>query len=442
MNQTKSQTNPPVSTEADEVKTAHTTTQMQRLPGCRIKLEIQVDAEATQAAYAKAIKNVSKEVTLPGFRKGKAPEALILKQYGKHVTREWHDLVSNTAFQEFLQATNLLPFTRDKSIKHVQLKSASRETGSHVVIEYETSPSIPTVDKSQIKIEPYTRHVVTEKDIDERIHNLQLHYADWSIVNDRPIQEGDFVDLDIVAIDSHPQRTICEDMRFEVAQGKMGSWMRKLLIGRSVHESVEGISEREEGDETSEADFKPTQCRITIKSLYTSQLPALDEAFAKKLGLKDIADLRPKVVDELNRRADAEVKDRHRAQVEEQLLRLYPFEIPSSIIDEQKRQMVAERLHHLKQSGTTEPIEQLRKEVENAVDHELHKAYRLFFLCRSVADANNIQVMQNEIYDEMGRQMMVSPEQAMAFQKMGAEEVQSKLFVNVLSRKALDFLAS
>lgn len=437
-----SQSQPPVSTEAEEVKTAHTTAHVQRLPGCRIKLEIQVDAEATQAAYAKAIKNVSKEVSLPGFRKGKAPDALILKQYGKHVTREWHDLIANTAFQEFLQTTNLLPFTRDKSVRRVEVKSASRETGSHIVIEYETSPAVPKVDKAQIKIEPFPRHVVTEKNIDERIHNLQLHYADWSIVNDRPIQEGDFVDLDIVAIDSHPQRTVCEDMRFEVAEGKMGSWMRKLLIGHHVNDSVEGVSEREEGDETPAEDFKPTQCRITVKSLYTSQLPALDEAFAKKLGLKDIADLRPKVVDELNRRADTEVKDRHRAQVEEQLLRIYPFEIPTSMIDEQKRVMVAERLHHLKQSGTTEPMEQLRKEVEHAVDQELNRAYRLFFLCRSVADAHQIQVLQNEIYDEMGRQMMMSPDQAMAFQNMGAEEVQSKLYVNVLSRKALDFLAS
>lgn len=437
-----SQTNPSVSIETEEVKTAHTTAQVQRLPGCRIRLEIQVDAEATKAAYAKAVKNVSKEVSLPGFRKGKAPEALILKQYGKHVTREWHDLIANAAFQEFLQTTNLLPFTREKSVRRVEVKSASLETGSHVIIEYETSPAVPKVDKAQIKIEPYPRHVVTEKNIDERIHNLQLHYADWSIVNDRPIQEGDFVDLDIVAIDSHPQRTICEDMRFEVAEGKMGGWMRKLLIGRNLHESVEGISEREENDETSAADFQATQCRITVKSIYTTQLPTLDEAFAKKLGLKDIADLRPKVVDELNRRADAEVKDRHRAQVEEQLLRLYPFEIPSSIIDEQKRVMVAERLHRLKQSGTTEPMDQLRKEVENAVEQELHRAYRLFFLCRSVADAHNIQVLQNEIYDEMGRQMMMSPEQAAAFQNMGAEEVQSKLFVNVLSRKALDYLAS
>ncbi|MCE5319028.1 MAG: trigger factor [Parachlamydia sp.] len=434
--------NPPVSTEAEEVKTAHTTAHVQRLPGCRIKLDIQVDAEATQAAYAKALKNISKEVSLPGFRKGKAPDALIVKQYGKHVTREWHDLIANAAFHEFLQTTNLLPFTRDKSIRRVDVKSASRETGAQLVLEYETNPAIPKIDKAQIKIEPFPRHVVSEKDIEERIHNLQLHYADWSIVNDRPIQEGDFVDLDIVAIDSHPQRTICEDMRFEVAQGKMGNWMRKLLIGRNVNESIEGVSEREEGDESPAADFQPTQCRITVKALYSSQLPALDEAFAKKLGVKEIGELRPKVVEELNRRADTEVKDRHRAQVEEQLLRLYPFDVPSSIIEEQKRLMVAERLHHLKQSGTTEPMEQLRKEVENAVDQELNRAYRLFFLCRSVADANNIQVLQNEIYDEMGRQMMVSPEQAMAFQKMGAEEVQSKLYVNVLSRKALDFLAS
>ena len=76
-----------------------------------------------------------------------------------------------------LQTTNLLPFTRDKSIRRVDVKSASRETGAQLVLEYETNPAIPKIDKAQIKIEPFPRHVVSEKDIEERIHNLQLQQA-------------------------------------------------------------------------------------------------------------------------------------------------------------------------------------------------------------------------------------------------------------------------
>ncbi len=88
------------------------------------------------------------------------------------------------------------------------------------------------------------------------------------------------------------------------------------------------------------------------------------------------------------------------------------------------------------------PIEQLKQEVDKAVTEELNRAYRLFFLCRSVADAQHIEVTQNEMMDEMRRQMMLAPGQSLAFSKMQTDEVQSKLYVNVLSRKALDFLAS
>src|ERR1700722_163557 len=161
---------------------------MQRQPGCRVKLEIRVTPEATQAAYAKAIKAVSKEGSIPGFRKGKVPNSVILKQFGKHVTSEWHELLINNAFQEFLEQTQLYPFTRDKSMKRVEVKSASQEAGAELLIEYEAGPQIPKVAKNQIKITPFPKRLVAEKDVDERLHALQLHYADWSIVADRPIQ--------------------------------------------------------------------------------------------------------------------------------------------------------------------------------------------------------------------------------------------------------------
>jgi trigger factor len=434
--------NQPSTEQTEQIQTAHTLTTVHRQSGCRLKLEMKVSPEATLAAYLKAIKNVSREISLPGFRKGKAPEALILKQYGKHVTREWHDTVANTAFQEFLQETKFYPFTRDRSVKRVEVKSASQKEGAEVIIEYEASPNVPEVDKSKIKILPFPRRTISSQDVDERIHALQLHHADWSLVTDRPLQEGDFVDLDIVAIDTHPPRPICAEMRFEVAPGKMGSWMRQLVIGKSAGDTVEGLSEREE-NEKSEGEFQPTQCRITIRAIYTTQLPELNSAFAEKLGVKELSELPPRVEEDLNRRADAEVQDRHRAQVEEQLLSLYNFDLPSSMISDQKRHMVAERLHHLQRSGTmTRPLDEVRKEIEAGVTEELNRSYRLFFLCRGVADAQKIEVFQNEIMDEMGRQMMLSPEQAQSFSNMGAEEMQSKLYVNVLSRKALDFLAS
>lgn len=423
------------------MKTAHTTTHIHRQPGCRIKLEIKVSPEAAQAAYSKAMKAISREVSLPGFRKGRAPEALIAKQYGKHVTREWHDTIANTAFQEFLQQTKLYPFTPDKSVKRVDVKNASKQTGADVLIEYEASPQVPSVDKAQIRMSPVARRTIAPQDIEERIHSLQLHFADWSLITDRPLQEGDFVDLDIVAIDTHPPRPICEEMRFEVANGKMGAWMRHLLIGKNAGESVEGMSEREANDPV-EAEFKPTHCRITIRAIYTSTLPELDDAFAKKLGVETFADLKPRVEVELNKRADAEAQDQKRAQVEGQLLSLYNFDLPGSIIQEQKKRMVAEKLAHLQKAGTTTPLAELRQEVDREVTEELNRAYRLFFLCRGIADAHRIDVSQHEITQEMGRQMMLAPDQAYIFSKMDQEEMQSKLYVNVLSRKVLDFLAS
>jgi trigger factor len=76
------------------------TVDLKRDPGCLIRLDISLSPLATQAAYQKALKTVNKEVSIPGFRKGKAPQTLILKNYSQHVDREWRELLLNTAFGE------------------------------------------------------------------------------------------------------------------------------------------------------------------------------------------------------------------------------------------------------------------------------------------------------------------------------------------------------
>src|SRR5262249_7600353 len=152
-----------------------------------------------------------------------------------------------------------------------------------------------------LKLHPVKLQEVTQKHIDETIENIRLHHAEWETISDRPVQEGDFVNLDIDAIEE-PGFNICKDTSFEVKEGKMGAWMRKLIIGLNVNESAEGISEKEKTNTETECeecvhnleaqDFKPTHCRLTVKTIKKAILPALDEALAKKVGCDSVEQLR------------------------------------------------------------------------------------------------------------------------------------------------------
>ena len=410
-----------------------------------VRLEIAVDPVAAKAAHSKAVKNVNKEISIPGFRKGKAPESLVDQQFGKICQPGMaRSPGQHNSFMEFLNHTKRYPFTTDSSIKKAEVKSASLENGAQLVIEYEAKPQIPEVDGNSLQLKAIKRHTVTEAEVEDTIRQIQLRHAEWQDITDRPVQEGDFVDLTIDALD-HPPRNICTDMRFEVSQGKMGTWMRNLIIGHSLHDVVEGTSEKEENTPSDEPgeEFVPTLCRITINKIKTAKPFPLTDELAQKVGLKSIDELKPRVEQDLNRRAEEEKQDQLRAQVEDLLLEKYPFDIPQSLIDKQRKELLDKRVEDLtRREADPQKMIGMVKEIEEGINKELDRAYRLFFISRKIAEENGIQVFENEIINEMMRQMMLPPGQGIIDSSMHPDEARSKLYVNVLSQKVLDYLAS
>src|SRR5258708_5551673 len=69
-------------------------------PKCRIELEVEAKPSLVQAAHKKAIRSLAKEVSLPGFRKGKAPDEMILKKYPRDLDKAWQEMIADVAFRE------------------------------------------------------------------------------------------------------------------------------------------------------------------------------------------------------------------------------------------------------------------------------------------------------------------------------------------------------
>ncbi len=402
-------------------------------------LNINVSPPLAGSAYDEAVKAVNKEVSIPGFRSGKAPLTLIKQRFDKQIKSEWHNVLLNRAFSEFLESTGLYPFQNERSVKKAEIKSISKENGAELVIEYEMAPEVPDVDYSSLSLVPVDRQPVTEENVDHALHEIQLHYCQWEPITDRSVQEGDFVDLDIEALEN-PPRSISQDMRFEVSPKEMGAWMRKLIIGKSANETVEGVSEKDESlKDLSGSEFIPTHCRITIKEIWKSELPALDDDLASKVGVSNIEELKTRIRKNLENQSDQEQKNKLRAQIENRVLEKYPFDIPASLIEVQRKEIVAQRLAQLKKhEHSQEKLSEMTKAIEENVLDELVRAYRLYFLVHKIAKNENINVYENEVYREGLRQ--AAEGNSYLLNNLENEEIRSKLYVNILTRKVLDFV--
>jgi len=424
-----------------EFKNDNLTVSLTREPGAKIKLQVFVLPQATNAAYIKAVKNVNKEVTLPGFRKGKAPEALILQHYKKHIDQEWNDVLLNTAFREAMALTNVHPWNQN-SVKNPKIQHINRETGALFSIEFEAAPNVPKVDASQISLKAVKKDTVTDTRIANALEEVRLQNAEWEDVTDRSVDEGDYVDLDIESLDT-PGHMICQDTRFDVATGKMGTWLRELLVGKNVHDTFEGTSEKEPCadacDDPShnhgDGDFIQTRCKITVKALKKPKLPELDDELAKKVGADNVNLLKERITTVLEQQAEEQMNQKLKTQLDDALADKYQFDIPNSIIQNEKYHRLTERLAHLKPEEDTE---ERKQEIEKEITNEVERIYRVYFLIQQFAQDNKFDVTQDEIMREFMVQAYMNQGQGIIDPQMEGKEIHSKLYSYLLTKKAKD----
>lgn len=426
----------------EEVKSDNVSIIATRQPGNRVKMEITVTPEATDAAYQKAVKQINKDVSVPGFRKGKAPDEMIIKHYSPRIDNEWRGLVFTVGLQEALQLLpKLYPYKKEE-VRCTEVKELSREKGSQFTLEFEVSPQVPVINLSDITLHHVERSPVNDAAMNQVIDNLRLRMAQWESVTDRPVQADDYVDLDIDKLDD-PQEVICKEARFAVAD--MAPWMKKVVIGLNVGESGEGISERdaaaaaaEKEDET--ATFRPTRCKIAVRNIIKPVLPEINDAFCQRLGVPNRDELQQRIIADLNRNADAEVTENLRRQVDQQLLERYHFELPGSMLEAEKAQRLADADAWLKTNNTPQAsMEKQKADLERVLPDQVERSCRLFFLIMTFANQHKITVTPEEVAQEMTNQILQGRRLPT---DRTSNEIRDRLAQQLLLRKTRDFIIS
>jgi len=428
-----------LSTNTTEHSSEHYTVTAECNLGCQVKFAIHASPQATKMLREKAIKSVNKEVSLPGFRKGKAPIELILKHYAPHVEREWKELLLQTSFHEAMELTKLYPFKKE-SVRNAQIKSHSLEEGSDIVVSFEATPQVPEINIDDIQIEQVSVEPIQEGKINQIIQDIRYQFADWEPITDRAVQDGDFIDVDIENMDK-PGEFICTDTRIEVKEGKIGQWLIDLIIGMNVGESREGESEQEPGH--TNPNFVPTKCKVTVKEIQKSVLPEVNDELAVKAGVTSAEELHTKIEQNLIKAQENEALKKKRMLIEKAIISKFSFDIPESLVmDRVQHIMMSKRAELQRNQQDGEALEAALKGVEEETFREVRDSYRWYFLAREVANKQKIDVPHEEVVSEIIRQRYTDPEAAALFNDAAPEEVYSYIFSKMLSAKVADYFLS
>ncbi len=386
-----------------------------------------------QSARKKAIKTVNETFTHPGFRRGKAPESVVIEKFGSRVEQEFQSKLADEAYLEARKLAKV-PVLNNNSKIIFNLKSASLDA-AELEFTFETEPTIPAVDPKLFVPKAVTRPPVEEKQINEAIHQMRFYFADWEEVKDRGIQEGDYI---LINMDT-AQGKVFDHIRFEVSSERMAGWMKALVLGAKTGDILKGTSvPDEDASDEEKKNFEPKDVTVTILKVEFAKLPEINDDFAKKVGAENVEAMKKSVTDLLSKRADDKVQDELRDQVNDFMIDSYTFDVPQSLVDTEKKH----RLDQLLSKPTSKKDwesknEEEKKQVEVKYETEANQAVRLFYLSRKIIRDAKISITQEEVHSEI--KTALGPQAVRSMDSIPKEYFAVALS-NIMVRKAQDYV--
>ncbi len=323
---------------------------VEKLEANKVKVEITVPAKDFDAAVDKAFKKNAPKISIPGFRKGKAPRNIIERTYGKEIMFEdAFDIVAQPAYEAAILENKLEP------VSHPNVDIIQIANGQDMIFTAEIYVK-PEVELGKYKgIEVIKKvHNVEEKDIDAEIESMRNKNSRLITVEDRELRDGDISNIDFegfvdgVAFDGGKG----ENFELTIGSGQFIPGFEEQLIGMKVSETRE--IDVKFPDEYHSADLagKMSMFRVTLNSIKCKELPELDDEFAKDVSEFDtLAELR----EDIKKKAIEKNENNMKLQVEDDAIRAVAKEakidVPAVMIDTEVDNIVQDYSWRLQMQG-------------------------------------------------------------------------------------------
>lgn len=411
------------------------TVEVERKPDCAVHMDIRVSSNLSEKTKDQAFKSIQKEVSLPGFRKGKAPKEIILKRYPKEIEREWREQVVNNAIREAMQLASLYPFDRSAKVE-VDIKSDEKSGDMLVTANFETAPDTPSINQEPLNLKKLDEPVVEDKDIDQHIEYLRYEKADWEEVTGRSIEENDYIDVDISLLkEDGTAAPFLNNRRFHMKEDKIEKWLYDLVIGKEVGTPLEGSREQEDKK------LPPQKLQVTVRAIQSATLPELTEEFAKEFQAEGIEDLQSKIRSGLEKQKHLERQKAHRNLMQDLLVETHPFDIPNSLVEKEAQARITSALKKLNEQEFSEKEHsEKKKEIEDLAKKGSRESLQLYYLLAKLIGEETLSVTEEEV----NLRATESAYQSMNYQalkdKQAFEQLKDNARHELLVEKALDLL--
>ncbi|MBD8925010.1 MAG: trigger factor [[Eubacterium] rectale] len=418
--------------------------QVENLEHNMAKLTINVSAEELEKALDSAYKKQKGQISVPGFRKGKVPRAMIEKMYGAGV---FYEDAANILMQQ----------TYPAAIDESGVDIVSRPTVDVVQIEkgkefiYTAEVAVrPEVTLGKYMGVTVTKidTTVTDEEVDAELENQRNKNARTVTVTDRPVAEGDTAVIDFegfvdgVAFEGGKG----ENHPLEIGSHTFIDTFEDQLVGKNTGDEVEVNVTFPEKYQAEDLAGKPATFKVKINEIKTKELPELDDEFAQDAaGVDTLAEYKEELKKNLTEKKETEAKKTKEDEAIKKIIDKSKMDIPEAMINTQCETMVEEFAQRIAQSGLTMEqylqfsgmtVDQLKEQVRPEALTRIQSSLVL----EQIAKDENIEVTDADVdaeVEKMAKAYGMEPDKLKEY--MGDAEKES-MKKDIAITKAVDLI--
>ena len=370
----------------------------------RRNVTVTIPAADVTSTEKEVIKGFVREAALPGFRPGKAPEAIVRQKYGKNIDEEVNQQLVSKGYERIREEKSFTVYTL------ADVKKGEITKGKDFIIEYEVDvlPEFKTPDWKKIKVTK-EEVKVTDADIDDGIQKILLQRARFE-KTEAAATKGDYVRLSYTGtIDGKDVKEL--DAEAGPFAGAESTWEEagadnEIVSIPAISKAIVGLKANNtaKADWTVPADHarealrgKKINYSITISEIRTKQLPTLNEDFFKSIGVKDEAELRSELRKGIEGTKEQQAETARREKAVETLVAGLELPLPQSAVDSVARDLFIQYAQLRMRSGMQpSELETKRDEIIEEARKAAEVRVRAQVVLSRIAEEEKIDLTQEE----------------------------------------------
>jgi trigger factor len=302
------------------------------------KITVVVGKERVSKEYESSVKQVGRTARVDGFRPGKVPRQMVERLLGERIKFDITNKLINEGLRSAFETHSLNTIGQPQiDLKEMQTRNELEFTAT---VELLPEPTISSYFDRSVEVK---KNVVGDEDVARSLEQIAESRAQLTPIEDRTVvADGDVVALSVAIKVEDGEFSPAEPFVDQVGSGRLSKQVEAQLVGleAKAEKEIEIVADEEhpiEGMRGKKAVYK-----VVLHGIYSKQLPAIDDDFAKSLGMdvETVDALKEKLKTQLVEQAETASKNDAQGALIDLLVKEHEFKVPPSLVDDEIREMV------------------------------------------------------------------------------------------------------